>query len=167
MDFSQVKAEFQRLKRQFEAGAIADAEFKTQLEDLMIQDEEGRWWMIGYETGQWYRHDGETWVPGEPPQPAERRPSEPLPVGAMPSPPINRLAIAALVSGIAGLVIVPVIGGVLALIFGYRARNNIRQRPGETSGEGWAMAGIAMGWLGLALWLLVFCWIMVDVGGSL
>ncbi len=24
----------------------------------MIQDAQGRWWMIGYETGQWYVHDG-------------------------------------------------------------------------------------------------------------
>jgi serine/threonine-protein kinase len=67
MDFSQVAAEFQRLKAQFEAGALAEAEFKARLEELMLQDEQGRWWMIGYETGQWYVHDGERWVKAQPP----------------------------------------------------------------------------------------------------
>jgi hypothetical protein len=73
MDFSQVEAEFQRLKGQFEAGALTETEFKAQLKDLMAQDEQGRWWMIGYETGQWYYNDGEKWVRSEPPQVTERR----------------------------------------------------------------------------------------------
>jgi len=68
MDFPQVEAEFQRLKGQFEAGAITEDEFKAQLEELMIEDEEGKWWIIGYETGNWYYHDGEEWVRGEPPR---------------------------------------------------------------------------------------------------
>jgi len=76
MDFSQVAAEFQRLKAQFEAGALSEAEFKARLEELMLQDEQGRWWMIGYETGQWYYHDGQQWVRSEPPV-AEPRPAPP------------------------------------------------------------------------------------------
>ncbi len=73
MDFSQVEVEFERLKAQFEAGAFTEAEFKARLEDLMIQDEQGRWWMIGFETGQWYYHDGQKWVQSEPPPVVERR----------------------------------------------------------------------------------------------
>jgi len=73
MDFSKVEAEFQKLKRQFEAGALTEVEFKARLQELMHQDERGRWWMIGYETGQWYYHDGEKWVQSEPPPVAERR----------------------------------------------------------------------------------------------
>jgi hypothetical protein len=42
---------------------LPEDKFKTQLEELMIQDETGSWWMIGYETEQWYRHDGNTWIP--------------------------------------------------------------------------------------------------------
>ena len=67
MDFSQVASEFHNLKAQYDAGTLSEADFKTRLQDLMIQDEQGRWWMIGYETGQWYVHDGEKWVRGEPP----------------------------------------------------------------------------------------------------
>ncbi len=82
MDFSRVEAEFHRFKGQFETGALSEAEFKAQLENLMLQDERGRWWMIGYETGQWYYHDGAKWVRSDPPRvepPA--RPVEPQ-VGA-------------------------------------------------------------------------------------
>ena len=64
-----VEAEFRRLKGQFAAGELSEAEVKAQLAQLMIEDEAGQWWMIGYETGQWYSHDGEQWVRREPPSP--------------------------------------------------------------------------------------------------
>ncbi|MBM3149412.1 MAG: DUF4190 domain-containing protein [Chloroflexi bacterium] len=168
MDFSKIEAEFQKLKAQFKAGAITEAEFKAQLEKLMIQDEQGRWWMIGYETGQWYYHDGEKWVQGQPPQLIERPPAEPPGGGKPPPTSTSFLAIAALVSSIAGLTIVPVIGSILALFLGYKARNDIRQRPGETSYERLATAGIVLGWIGLVLLLLGFgCWLINAVVGGL
>jgi len=73
MDFAQVETEFRELKEKYDSGAITEDEFKVQLEELMIEDEQGRWWMIGYETGQWYYHDGEKWVQSEPPPVTERR----------------------------------------------------------------------------------------------
>ena len=91
MDFAKVEAEFRRLKAQFESGSLTEAEFKAQLEELMIEDEQGRWWVIGYETGRWYVHDGEKWVQQEPPTAAPRAtPSRPsaadLPTGSLPKP---------------------------------------------------------------------------------
>jgi len=178
MDFSKVEAEFKKLKGQFEAGALTEAEIKARLADLMIQDEQGRWWMIGYETGQWYYHDGEKWVRGELPQIAEQRLTKP-PVVARPSPSTNRLAIFALVSGVLGLVAIPTLvpgadvemmptgGGImavmaiLALVLGYNARNDIHQHPSETSGENWATAGIMLGWIDLAV--LCLCAIIYSV----
>jgi len=59
MDFAQVETRFKELKGKYDAGALTEEEFKAQLQELMIQDEQGRWWIIGYETGQWYYHDGE------------------------------------------------------------------------------------------------------------
>jgi hypothetical protein len=50
MDFYQVTAEFHKLKAQYDAGALAEADFKARLQDLMLQDEQGRWWMTGYGT---------------------------------------------------------------------------------------------------------------------
>ena len=58
----------------------------------------------------------------------------------------NGLAIASMVLGILWLYW---IGSVLALVFGYIARRQIRER-GE-SGAGMAMAGIVLGWIGVAL----------------
>ena len=73
MDFTQVESKYKELKRKYDSGAITEDEFKAQLEELMIEDEEGKWWMIGYETGQWYYHDGKKWAQSEPPQLAEWR----------------------------------------------------------------------------------------------
>jgi predicted acyltransferase len=68
-----------------------------------------------------------------------------------PSVPSSGLAIASLVLGICGLTILPLLASILAIIFGYMARRDIRQRPGEISGEGMAMAGIVMGWIAVGL----------------
>jgi len=73
MEFAQVETKFKELKERYDAGGITEEEFKAQLEGLMIQDEQDRWWIIGYETGQWYYHDGEKWVQSEPPEIAARR----------------------------------------------------------------------------------------------
>lgn len=67
MDFEQAEKNFKQLKVQFEAGNLTESEFKSRLEELMVQDEAGTWWMIGYETEKWYRNDGEEWVQAEPP----------------------------------------------------------------------------------------------------
>jgi len=67
MDFARVEAEYERLKAQFESGDLTEADFRAKLEELMIEDEQGRWWVIGSKTGQWYVHDGQEWVQQEPP----------------------------------------------------------------------------------------------------
>ncbi len=67
MDFHQVEREFRQLKARYDAGTLSEADFKARLQDLMLQDEQGRWWMIGAETGQRYYHDGERWIRSEPP----------------------------------------------------------------------------------------------------
>jgi len=67
MDFKQAEKKFKQLKAQFEAGSLSENAFKAKLEELMIQDELGDWWMIGYETELWYRNDGGEWVQAEPP----------------------------------------------------------------------------------------------------
>jgi hypothetical protein len=54
------------------------------------------------------------------------------------------MAVAAMVLGILWLYW---IGSILALVFGYVARQQIRER-GE-SGDGMAIAGIVLGWVGI------------------
>jgi hypothetical protein len=67
MDFKQAETKFKQLKAQFDAGALTENAFKAKLEELMIRDESGDWWMIGYETERWYRNDGTDWVQADPP----------------------------------------------------------------------------------------------------
>jgi len=67
------------------------------------------------------------------------------------------MAIASLVMGIGGWTILPFIGSILAIIFGYAARKEIRQRPGELTGEGLAVAGLVLGWLMVGVSVLALC----------
>jgi len=70
MDFQQVEAEYRKLKAQYDAGQLSEDELRNRVAQFMVEDDQGRWWSIGYETGQWYYHDGESWTPGTPPAPA-------------------------------------------------------------------------------------------------
>ena len=76
-------------------------------------------------------------------------PGAPQPVAA-PSAPrsTNGLAIAAMVLGI---VWVYWIGSILALVFGYVARGQIRNANGSQGGNGMAIAGIVLGWVSIAI----------------
>jgi Tol biopolymer transport system component len=75
MDFRQAEQEYHRLKAQYDAGQLSEERMRAALSDLMVQDEQGRWWVLGYETGAWYVHDGEKWVTGEPPATATAAPT--------------------------------------------------------------------------------------------
>lgn len=66
--FVEAEKEFAKLKDRFEAGTLSEADLKARLQDLMVQDAQGRWWVIGYETGRWYVRVGEEWIQRRPPQ---------------------------------------------------------------------------------------------------
>ena len=67
MNFAEVERVVAKLRQDLAAGRLTEEQFKTRLREMMVQDERGDWWMVGYETGQWYRHDGTDWVPDQPP----------------------------------------------------------------------------------------------------
>jgi hypothetical protein len=86
----------------------------------------------------------------------------------MPSaPPTSGLAIASLVLGIGGLTVLPFLGSVAAIILGYMARQDIRRRPGQVSGDGLAVAGIVMGWIVVGASALVLVLSVLGIGASL
>jgi uncharacterized RDD family membrane protein YckC len=64
--FQRVEDEYFRLKGQLSAGRIDQQQFDQALQDLMVQHE-GRWWLMGAQTGKWYCHDGANWVEADPP----------------------------------------------------------------------------------------------------
>ena len=73
----------------------------------------------------------------------------------------NGSAIASLVLSVLGLC---GIGSLLGIIFGHRARREIRQSGGYQGGDGLALAGIIIGWVSLALWaLMIALWITLFV----
>jgi hypothetical protein len=68
--FSQVNEAFEALKRKFQAGEISREDFIDGMKKLRIRDDEGRFWMIGAQTGKWYYFDGKDWIQSEPPSQA-------------------------------------------------------------------------------------------------
>jgi mannose/fructose/N-acetylgalactosamine-specific phosphotransferase system component IIC len=77
-------------------------------------------------------------------------------------------AVASLVLGIAGLFIFPLIPSILAVIFGSKARDEIRATP-AIGGDGLATAGLVLGWVGIALTVLglfVILLVLLAVAGG-
>jgi hypothetical protein len=93
--------------------------------------------------------------PGPPPSGYPSHPQQrwQQPVYAYPQyavrPPTNGMAIAALVLGILWLYW---LGSILALVFGYVALHQIRNAPPQApqEGRGMALAGVVLGWVGVA-----------------
>jgi Tol biopolymer transport system component len=67
MSFSDAEMRFRELRKSLDAGDIDEQEFEVELRRLQVLDEQGRYWMIGAQSGLWYFYDGERWVHGEPP----------------------------------------------------------------------------------------------------
>ncbi len=87
----------------------------------------------------------ESWQAQPPPPPP------PVPQAVYVQTKTNGFAIAALVLGI---VWVYWIGSILALVFGYVAKSQIERAGGRETGMGMAIAGIVLGWIGVATLLL-------------
>jgi Domain of unknown function (DUF4190) len=73
-------------------------------------------------------------------------------------PPTNGQAIASLVLGIVGLAVLPLIPSILALVFGYISKGQIDRSGGAQEGRGYAIAGIVLGWVGIAFGILMAAW---------
>ena len=103
------------------------------------------------------------------PQPGYPQPGYPQPDYAQPYPaygyavarPTNTLAVVALVSSIVGIFIIPILASIAAVILAPMARKQIRE-TGE-NGDGMAVAGMIVGWVGLGLWLVVGLFILIPV----
>jgi hypothetical protein len=54
-----------------------------------------------------------------------------------------------------GIVWIYWIGSILALVFGYIARAQIKRSNGVQTGQGLALAGIVLGWVGVAVLVVV------------
>jgi hypothetical protein len=121
------------------------------------------------------------WLPRDPPLPGgwiapdERPPMSPGPWQA-PGPPSTypsktqanqSLAVASLVTAIAGLLLAGCFGpipAVIAIVLGLVALSQIKKSPEKYTGKPFATAGVIIGGIILAFYLLFFLWILLRGG---
>jgi Domain of unknown function (DUF4190) len=115
------------------------------------------------------------WSPKEPPLPGawmppdERPPMSPAPWAPPPPPvrypatthPSQGLAMASMIVGLSGIVLFGCFGpvpGIVALILGISALSQINKSPDKYTGKPYATAGVIIGALTLAFYVLIFIW---------
>jgi Domain of unknown function (DUF4190) len=105
-----------------------------------------------------------TTVPGPPPPPPNSAPAYAPPPPGYVQPPVsqttNGLSVASMVLGI---VWVFGLGSILAVIFGFIGRKQIKESGGRQAGGGMALAGIILGFIGVASLIL---WIVLVIAIS-
>ena len=114
------------------------------------------------DPGGWVAPDERAPMPGPWQPPAER----PAPMRVNPNAPPNPLSIASLICGVIALVFglicsIP-IPAILAVIFGFIALSQLKGRPTQPS-KGLAIAGIIMGGLSLAWFVLWMIWVILAI----
>ena len=106
-------------------------------------------------------------LPPPPPPAAGPYPGAPVYGQAPAGPSANGLAIASMVLGI---VWVFGIGSILAVIFGFIGRKQIRESGGRQNGGGMAIAGIVLGFIGVAgliLWIVLIATFTATIDNCL
>ncbi|MBN1218008.1 MAG: PD40 domain-containing protein [Anaerolineae bacterium] len=63
---TELERRYQTLIGDFRAGKIDETTFVSRVDSLQFQDEWGRYWMMGAQTGAWHYYDGQTWHQADP-----------------------------------------------------------------------------------------------------
>jgi hypothetical protein len=66
-EFQKTLEIFDLQRRSYQAGKISQEKYHKALARLMVQDQNGTFWMPGVDSGEWHWHDGENWLLGDPP----------------------------------------------------------------------------------------------------
>jgi hypothetical protein len=96
-----------------------------------------------------YGEQQPTWQEQRPPQPQYQ-----------PAPPTNGLAIASLILSISAFVALPLIGSIAGVICGHMARAQLRRAQYAQEGNGLALAGLIVGWVGIAFYALLLLFLL-------
>jgi hypothetical protein len=97
-----------------------------------------------------------------PPQWGQQQPQQQW----QPAPSTPGSATAALILGICAIFVCNIICAPLALVYGYKARNEIDASGGRLGGRGMATAGIVLGWIGIVLAVLTIIYIIVVIAAA-
>lgn len=71
--YERVYSAFLRLQTQYQVGQISYDGYRQALDELMFTDEAGNFWMLGVQSGRWYRNQSGTWQPANPPSEGDGR----------------------------------------------------------------------------------------------
>jgi hypothetical protein len=71
--FREAEATFSLLRERFEQKKISPQEFADSLKQLRIKDNEGRFWVIGAQSGKWYAFENGEWIEAKPPSQLEKK----------------------------------------------------------------------------------------------
>ncbi len=71
--FREAEATFSLLLEKFKEKKISQQEFADSLKQLRIKDDEGRFWVIGAQSGKWYAFENGEWIEAKPPSQMERK----------------------------------------------------------------------------------------------
>jgi hypothetical protein len=71
--FREAEATFSILRDKFKDKKISQKEFSDSLKQLRIKDDEGRFWVIGAQSGNWYAFENGEWVEAKPPSQMEKK----------------------------------------------------------------------------------------------
>lgn len=78
--------------------------------------------------------------------------------------PTSTTAVVSLISGLLGWTLLPLLGSVVAIITGHIARSEIRRNPESLQGDGLAVAGLILGYAGIAIGVVIFVGLLM-LGG--
>jgi small-conductance mechanosensitive channel len=74
-------------------------------------------------------------------------------------------AIISAIAGVLGWTLLPILGSLTAIIAGHMARAEIRRNPDTLTGDGWALAGLILGWLSVIIAVLSVVFLLLFFGG--
>jgi len=96
--------------------------------------------------------------------------SSPSPYQQGPAPVVTQTsssAIISLISGILAWLGVFGLGGILAIIFGHVAKNEIKKSYGRITGDGLATIGLVLGYINVAVTLIGICCFVLIFAGAI
>lgn len=65
--FRKIEKAYSEIRADLAAGRINPEQYRSQLENLRVQESSERWWKIDGQSGKWLMWDGKVWKPSEPP----------------------------------------------------------------------------------------------------
>jgi|GEM_PF-4535376 len=65
--FQRVQMEYARLRGELAAGRMTLQQYEAAVNAMRVQDQHGRYWMMGTVDGLWYVYDGRSWWRADPP----------------------------------------------------------------------------------------------------